>query len=540
MKVMLVYPNDRMDGLIPVGLSVLSAHLKNAGHEVQLYDTTFYDTGKKTGDFYREDSGQVIPVDLKKYGIERKKTTMKELCADFKKNVLDYQPGLIGFSTLEITYDQGLELANSIENISIPKIFGGIYPTFAPRIVLQEPSVDMICEGEGERMLPELATALEEGKDITKILNLTVKKDEKIYRSGKIVKLENLPTGDKIYGEKTGLRRPLTNLENAILQPDYSIYNDKRFWKKMGGRLVRTIAVELSRGCPFSCSFCCTPMLRYQHKVSQEKYCEFSKLESITLRKNDPFHREKPIDIFISEIKSAINKYNINYLFFTDESFLYMHKDRFEEFIEKYNEIRLPFFIETRVETVKQGQAEALEKVGCDGIAMGVESGSSRIRRNLLKRLMKDEVIISAFREFKKTSIRISANNIIGFPGETREDIMKTIEINRQINPDSIIINAFRPYSGTELRKICIEKKLIPPEERAEDNRVYGAFYNGAMSAKEIEGIRKMFNFYVKFPKERWSEIRKAEKDKRTYEALKEEWEEQNMLYRSSGGNKRR
>ena len=207
-----------------------------------------------------------------------------------------------------------------------------------------------------------------------------------------------------------------------------------------------------------------------------------------------------------------------------------MHKDRFEEFIEKYNEIRLPFFIETRVETVKQGQAEALEKVGCDGIAMGVESGSSRIRRNLLKRLMKDEVIISAFREFKKTSIRISANNIIGFPGETREDIMKTIEINRQINPDSIIINAFRPYSGTELRKICIEKKLIPPEERAEDNRVYGAFYNGAMSAKEIEGIRKMFNFYVKFPKERWSEIRKAEKDKRTYEALKEEWEEQNML----------
>ena len=508
MKVMLVYPNDRMDGLIPVGLSVLSAHLKNAGHEVQLYDTTFYDTGKKTGDFYREDSGQVIPVDLKKYGIERKKTTMKELCADFKKNVLDYQPGLIGFSTLEITYDQGLELANSIENISIPKIFGGIYPTFAPRIVLQEPSVDMICEGEGERMLPELATALEEGKDITKILNLTVKKDEKIYRSGKIVKLENLPTGDKIYGEKTGLRRPLTNLENAILQPDYSIYNDKRFWKKMGGRLVRTIAVELSRGCPFSCSFCCTPMLRYQHKVSQEKYCEFSKLESITLRKNDPFHREKPIDIFISEIKSAINKYNINYLFFTDESFLYMHKDRFEEFIEKYNEIRLPFFIETRVETVKQGQAEALEKVGCDGIAMGVESGSSRIRRNLLKRLMKDEVIISAFREFKKTSIRISANNIIGFPGETREDIMKTIEINRQINPDSIIINAFRPYSGTELRKICIEKKLIPPEERAEDNRVYGAFYNGAMSAKEIEGIRKMFNFYVKFPKERWSEIR--------------------------------
>ena len=53
MKVLLVYPNDRMDGLISTGVSVLSAHLKAAKHQVQLYDTTFIDTGKKTGDFYR-------------------------------------------------------------------------------------------------------------------------------------------------------------------------------------------------------------------------------------------------------------------------------------------------------------------------------------------------------------------------------------------------------------------------------------------------------------------------------------------------------
>ena len=77
MKVLLVYPNDRMDGLISVGISVLSAHLKNANHEVELYDTTFYDTGKRTGDSYREEMGQVIPVDLTKYGVERKKNGLK-------------------------------------------------------------------------------------------------------------------------------------------------------------------------------------------------------------------------------------------------------------------------------------------------------------------------------------------------------------------------------------------------------------------------------------------------------------------------------
>ena len=53
----------------------------------------------------------------------------------FRKKVLEMKPGLIGFSVLEITYDQGLELAKAIEDLDIPVIFGGIYPTFAPRIV---------------------------------------------------------------------------------------------------------------------------------------------------------------------------------------------------------------------------------------------------------------------------------------------------------------------------------------------------------------------------------------------------------------------
>ena len=206
MKVLLVYPNDRMDGLISVGVSVLSAHLKKANHEVELYDTTFYDTGKKTGDFYREQMGQVIPIDMSKYGVVRKKVTLNELQLSFRKKVLEFKPGLIGFSVLEITYDQGLELANAIEDLDIPVIFGGIYPTFAPRIVLKENSIDMICEGEGEEMIVELADRLEKNQDITNILNLTVKKEGKVFRSGEEYFLEELPTGDNIYGEKTGIR----------------------------------------------------------------------------------------------------------------------------------------------------------------------------------------------------------------------------------------------------------------------------------------------------------------------------------------------
>ena len=538
MKILIVYPNDRMDGLISVGVSVLSAHLKAANHNVQLYDTTYFDTGKKTGDFYREQMGQVIAVDLKKYGVERKKISLNKLQQDFRQKVLKYNPGLIGFSVLEITYDQGLELAKAIEDLKIPVIFGGIYPTFAPQIVLKENSIDMICEGEGEEMFVELANCLEKKKDITKILNLTIKQNGKIFRSGKEINLDDLPTGDNIYGGKTGLRRPQTHMGKTLLPPDYSIYEDRRFLKKMGGKVVRTVAMELSRGCPYTCTFCCVPMQQHQHRSARNLYAESEGIDSKEIKLKDPYHREKPIITFIEEVKNAIKNHGIDFIYFTDESFLSMRPERFREFIDSYSEIKLPFFIESRVETIKPGYAKDLEKVGCTGVAMGVESGSLELRKKLLARTMTNEVIINGFKEFKDTNIRISANNIIGFPGESREDIMRTIEINRQINADSVVVNAFRPYSGTKLRKICIDKGLIPKEERAEDNRVYGAFDNGVLKSLELENIRKVFALYVTFPKSRWKEIRNAETDDFLYNKMMEEFKSRQLFNRKNRDNR--
>jgi radical SAM superfamily enzyme YgiQ (UPF0313 family) len=523
MRVMLVSPNDRMDGLISIGISILSSHLKAAKHGVRLYDTTFIDTGKETGDSYREGLGQVKKVDSGSFDSSRKRMTERELVEDFRKSVRDYSPGLVGFSTLEVAYDQGLILAKGIKDMNIPIIFGGAYPTSSPRIVLREPAIDMICEGEGELMLPELATALERGEDIRDIYNLTVKSGGSIYQSGIKVKLEDLATGDDIFGEKTGLRRRQTHMGNELLSPDYTIYNDRRFFKKMGGKVWRTAAFEISRGCPFKCTFCCTPMQRHQHEVALENRVKLLKLDGPSERKLDPHHREKPIDKAMKEIKQARDEFGINFVYFTDESFLSMSPGRFEEFIRNYKEIKLPFFIESRVETVKPGYARELEDAGCTGIAMGVESGSPELRKKLLGRFMSDGVLVRGFKEFEKTEIRISANNIIGFPGETREDIMRTIEINRKINPDSMVVNAFRPYSGTELRKVCIEKGLIPKEERAEDNRTYNLFSNGVLSSEELEGLRRTFPLYVLMDKSRWDEIRTAEVSEEKYNQLKEE-----------------
>ena len=154
------------------------------------------------------------------------------------------------------------------------------------------------------------------------------------------------------------------------------------------------------------------------------------------------------------------------------------------------------------------------------------------VLENSLKALTITSSAIFLFKSLFLNSIRISANNIIGFPTETREDIMKTIELNKLISADSVVVNAFRPYSGTELRKVCIEKGLIPKEERAEDNRAYGAFDNGALTSDELENIRKVFALYVTFPKNKWPEIRKAEDDEKIFNKLMKEYKENDLLLR--------
>ena len=147
----------------------------------------------------------------------------------------------------------------------------------------------------------------------------------------------------------------------------------------MGGKATRSVAMELSRGCPYIALFV-VPMQQHQH-VPQEKNIQITqelkkKTECLTI-----YHREKPIPKFIEEVKKAQEKYSLNFIYFTDESFLSMRNERFEEFINSYEKIKVPFFIESRVETIKPGYAKELEKVGCAGVAMGVESGSIELRK---------------------------------------------------------------------------------------------------------------------------------------------------------------
>lgn len=481
-KVLLVLANSFMDNLIPLGVSILSACLKQAGHEVKLFDTTFYKTREETGDDARVKTLQVKYTNLADFGIRPKKTDM--IC-DFRKLANEFEPDLIGVSVVETTYLIGLRLLNAIRDSGIPTIMGGIHVTFSPQEVIHEPTVNMVCIGEGEGAIVELATRLRNGKDYTDVPNLWVKKDDKIYKN---------PV------------RPLVDL-NKLPEPDWTIYEKERFYKPMGGKIYIAGSFEMNRGCPYDCAFCCNKSLRdiYRH--------------------HGHYYRRKKIDTLMREIRSKKEQYGLQYIYIVAENFLLMDKERFDEFMEHYKNIRLPFWIETRPEIVTEEKLLKLEEIGCEGISIGVEHGNYEFRKNLLNRKVANSTIIKAFRIAKKTKIRTCANNIIGFPTETRELIFDTIELNRELNADNIIVNIFSPHRGTKLRQLAIEKGYLDSHALAGDYRSDAIIRMPYLTPEQIQGLQRTFAMYVKFPKEMRPEIEKCEKfdeqGNKTFDQLK-------------------
>ncbi|MBF0446398.1 MAG: radical SAM protein, partial [Magnetococcales bacterium] len=151
-----------------------------------------------------------------------------------------------------------------------------------------------------------------------------------------------------------------------------------------------------------------------------------------------------------------------------------------------------------------------LMEVGLRAINVGIESGNPTFRKNILNRPVTNEKIIEGVQAAVQAGTRVGANVIIGFPGETRGQIIETIELVREAKPTSTMIHLYQPYRGTPLREECVKLGIIGADHICGDYR-FDALGTGKLSADELKGIQRVFNLYVTLPKDRWEEIRAAE-----------------------------
>ena len=479
-KILLVYPNPPLMGPAPSNVALLSACLKQAEFDVKLFDCTIYKPrDESTNDEEREKLGHVKKSNLEEFFI----TKTVDMHDDFVRVVEEYKPNLIGVTIVDMTLNLSLSLLEKIKEKNIPVIAGGVGVTFTYEKILNTGLVDFACIGEGEEALVELCEKLYNNEDTTKIKNIYTKD-----RDGNIIK---------------NPLRPLIDISN-LPTPDYSIFEEYRFYRPFFGKVIRMMCIDTDRGCPGQCTYCAAPALM---KLAKEHNC-------------GRVYRFKHIDKVFEEAKELIKKHNINFIFLSAESFLSMPLTKVEEFAERYKEeINLPFYTQSRLDTFTEEKTRLLAEMGCASIGVGLEHGSEKIRYELLNKKITNEKIIKAFQELSKYDIIPGIHNMIGLPDETRENIFETINLNRQISKilngrHTLNVFTFMPFTGSELRAMCIRKGYITGKE----DIPYGWFKYSmlnmdSINKKELYGLEKTFVLYVLLPKSYWAEIKIAEQD---------------------------
>ena len=465
-KVLMIEGGAELEMGIPPNIAILVSALKMAGMDIRVFSLNDYQVNPVTGDQVRVNTLQVPPTAATDVIIQPKRTPPRR---DFLAMVEEYRPDIIGFSTTEATYKLGLKLLDAVCGRDIPTIVGGAYPTLCPEIVIAEDCVDMICVGEGEEALVELCLSIRAGDMDTTIGNLWFKENGRVIKN---------PI------------RSLADIDRLPFQ-DWSIWPiPPRAAKPMAGEVRTTALVELTRGCPFRCTFCANNFLNKQFKGN---------------------YRERSIGRFIAEISHLRRKYNLGFIYIADETILTTSAKRFAELIAAYESVKIPFWCQTRPESITRGKIEQLAKVGLGAINVGIESGNAGFRKAILGRDSDDEKLIHGVHEATAAGVRVGANVIIGFPNETRGHIFETIDLLLAAKPTSTMVHLFQPYARTPLREECIRLGLI------KDNHICGDYRmdpigTGALSPDELLGLQRTFNLYLDLPKDRWDEIEEAER----------------------------
>lgn len=333
----------------------------------------------------------------------------------FLKKIKDAD--ILAFSTMTGTQQWAIKVATEIKKErNVLTVFGGPHPTYFPEMI-ENPAVDVVCIGEGEYPMLDIADSIDKGQDISQIPNLWIKKNGKIYKNE---------------------IRPLIEDLDSLPFPDRELYYKYLFLKKNPFK-----AFIAGRGCPYKCSFCFNPKLQEIYK-GKGRYIRFRSPNNI-----------------ISEIKKVNDTYGLKTVFFFDDIFL-LDKKWLRDFTLLYKKEGLPnFACDSRADILDEEIISLIKEAGCFCVRFGIEAGNEEIRNKILKKNITNDQIINVSRTLKRYGLKFLTYNMVGIPGETIEDAFQTVELNIKIKTNFPRCSILTPYPGTEITKKAEEDGLL-------------------------------------------------------------------------------
>lgn len=455
-RLLFIYPNMNTELRIPLAISIMAGCIRREGHEFKLFDTTFMVEKLETDDEKMASMGTHLPTNLAEMAGELKKVDIeKELLGV----IAQFKPHVVAVSLLERNIPVARRFCGLIKK-QFPEIIilvGGIMPTISPEYVLGEEWADYVCLGEGEEAIVEFLSKAPDKEALGKVPNIWFKDS-----SGAVVR---------------NPLRPLVNMD-TIPEQDWTDFDQRHLLKPFMGKVYRGGPFEFSRGCSKICAFCVAPQLRNAQKGLGK------------------YHRTKDPVRAITEIANKVKAYQLNMLSFGDTDFLNsVPKPVMKKFLELYIErVGVPFTMQSSAETLVDDEILALlRQARCCAISVGVESGSARVRKEIIHKHVSKEVIKRGFDLCRKHELRITSNYMIGLPNETEEDVWETIKFNRELDPPSIAVMYFTPFVGTELFDVSVKAGFYDPSHIATNNYSETPLNMPQLPAEKIYDLIKVF-----------------------------------------------
>jgi len=461
-KILMVTPNlrgfsDGVNRIAPsLGLMLIAQKLINDGHEVKMHDFALEGWNNRT---------VIDPVN--------KVIQIGQSDDDIRKVISNHSPDILMvsvlFSSLWESAGNIAKIAKKINN-KIKTVIGGncisnaisdykyamaYKNTNLPDCInyVEDKNFDYAMTGEGEFSTVHLVNAIINKTDTSKVPGLVRKLGPKKYVFNPPERLSELNLLDRP-------PRHLVNMEG---------YFKIGAFMNSFSKSKRVLSVMCSRGCPEKCSFCTTP-----------------EMWGANIRWRSTKH-------IMDEINHGVKEYNIGEIQFEDDS-LTLDKKKLFALCKELEKINLPWCTPngTKVNYHLKEQYEMYKTMadsGCYQLTLACESGVQRVLDKIIDKRLPAETIYPAIENAKKAGMQVHTYWILGFPGETYDEVQQTVDFAMNCGADSFSFSCLQPLPGTQMYRQVMKENLWWPKRGLEQMTFRNSLIkvDGFKSAEEFE-----------------------------------------------------